>query len=100
MSMPALATLISVPGGRLWLSVDGPADRIPLTLIHAGVATSEMWDVLAWNAGVTRTTSMAAGTVSRSRSSLVPRAALSEVKVPALICWGDLDESAAQAAGP
>src|SRR3954447_18250932 len=42
--MQALATFISVPGGRLWLSVDGPVDGVPLTLIHAGVATSEMWD--------------------------------------------------------
>lgn len=42
--MPALATFISVPGGRLWLSVDGAADAVPLTLIHAGVATSEMYE--------------------------------------------------------
>lgn len=43
-SMLAPATSISVPGGRLWLSVDGPMDGIPLTLIHAGVATSEMYE--------------------------------------------------------
>jgi 3-oxoadipate enol-lactonase len=44
LSMQALATHISVPGARLWLTVDGPVDGVPLTLIHAGVATSEMWD--------------------------------------------------------
>src|SRR5262249_59242587 len=43
-SMAPLATFISVPGGRLWLSVDGPTDGPPLTLIHAGVATSEMYE--------------------------------------------------------
>lgn len=35
---------LDVPGGRLYYEVDGANDAIPLTLIHAGVATSEMWD--------------------------------------------------------
>ncbi len=35
---------LDVPGGRLWFAVDGPEHGVPLTLIHAGVATCEMWD--------------------------------------------------------
>jgi pimeloyl-ACP methyl ester carboxylesterase len=42
--MQAFPAFLAVPGGRLWLSVDGPADGLPLTLIHAGVATSEMYE--------------------------------------------------------
>jgi pimeloyl-ACP methyl ester carboxylesterase len=39
-----MGEFLAVPGGRLWFAVDGPDDGIPLALIHAGVATSEMWD--------------------------------------------------------
>jgi pimeloyl-ACP methyl ester carboxylesterase len=35
---------VPVPGGRLYVEVDGPVDGQPLTLIHAGVAHLRMWD--------------------------------------------------------